>query len=303
MDQTTRHSLKEDRLHGDNMFPLAAYWIEHEEPGVPVLDCHWHAEAEFFYVCEGEVLFQIDTDYFPIKAGEAVFIDGGDIHAGHALGDTACSFCAIVFDTHLLSSASYDAVQEQYILPLQDKKRTFPRHIKPDTEWEISLLRHLQSIMDVCHSQSRGVETAVKGHFYLMLHEIAAGERFCNRSETSMADTTKIDRLKKAIVYMQQNFHRHIRIVEIADQIPMSEGQFCRFFKTMTRQTPIEYLNAYRIRQAADLLLQPERKVSTVALDVGFDHISYFVKVFRKMMKCTPSQFRKKQLDASERRN
>ncbi|OBZ09425.1 AraC family transcriptional regulator [Bacillus sp. FJAT-26390] len=302
MDQTTRHSLKEDRLHGDNMFPLAAYWIEHHEAGVPVLDCHWHAEAEFFYVLEGEVLFQVDTDYFPVRAGEAVYIDGGDIHAGHALGDKACSFCAIVFDTHLLASASFDAVQERYISPLQDKKRTFPRHIQPKTDWERALLHHLQSIMNVYESQPPGLETAVKGRFYLMLHEIAAVGACCNRSETSMSDSTKIDRLKKAIEYMQQNFHRPIRIAEIADQIPMSEGQFCRFFKTMTRQTPIEYLNAYRIRQATELLLRSELKISAVALDVGFDHISYFVKVFRKMMKCTPSQFRKKQLETLERR-
>ncbi|CAM3980230.1 AraC family transcriptional regulator [Paenibacillus alkaliterrae] len=302
MDQTTRHSLKENRLHGDNMFPLAAYWMEPGELGAPVLDCHWHAEAEFFYVLEGEVLFQVDTDYFPVKAGEAVYIDSGDIHAGHAIGSSACSFCAIVFDTHLLASASFDAVQERYISPLQDKKRTFPRHIKPSTEWERNLLEHLRGIMKACGDQQSGYEAAVKGRFYIMLHEISEEGRYCNRSETNAADTTKIDRLKTAIVYMQQNYYRPIRISEIADQIPMSEGQFCRFFKAMTRQTPIEYLNAYRIRQATELLLQPERKISAVALDVGFDHISYFVKVFRKSMKCTPSQFRKKQAEAAERR-
>jgi AraC-like DNA-binding protein/mannose-6-phosphate isomerase-like protein (cupin superfamily) len=301
MDQTTRHSLMEDRLHGDNMFPLAAYWIESEGVGAPVLDCHWHAEAEFFYVLEGEVLFQVDTDYFPVRAGEAVFIDGGDIHAGHASGESGCTFCAIVFDTHLLASASYDAIQERYISPLQDKKRTFPRHIRPHTEWERALLDHLRSIMDVYARQLAGLETAVKGRLYLMLHEIAAEGRYSNRSETNSADTTKIDRLKTAIVFMQQNFHRPIRISEIADQIPMSEGQFCRFFKTMTRQTPVEYLNAYRIRQATELLLEPDRKISAVALDVGFDHMSYFVKVFRKMMKCTPSQFRKNRIESVDR--
>ncbi|WP_424766501.1 helix-turn-helix transcriptional regulator [Paenibacillus sp. sgz302251] len=65
----------------------------------------------------------------------------------------------------------------------------------------------------------------------------------------------------------------------------------------------MEYLNAYRIRKAAELLLQPERKISTVALDVGFDHMSYFVKVFRKTMKCTPSQFRRRQIESHERRS
>jgi len=293
MDQTTRHSLREDRLHGDNLFPLAAYWIEkpaHDEG--PILDCHWHAEAEFFYVLEGEVLFQIDTEYFVLRAGEAAFVDSGDIHAGHIHSGSSCSYCAIVFDTHLLASASYDAIQQKYITLLQEKKRTFPRHIRPDSHWERSLLAHLKEMMNVYAEQSPGYEAAIKGHFYLMLHDIAPEERASNRSEASAADTTKIDRLKAVILYMQQHYYRPIRIIELAEQIPMSEGQFCRFFKKMTRQTPIEYLNAYRIRQAAELLLQPDRKISAVALDVGFDHISYFVKVFRKTMKCTPSEFR-----------
>lgn len=293
MDQTTRHSLKEDRLHGNNMFPLAAYWIERDEPGAPILDCHWHAEAEFFCVLEGEVLFQVDTDYFPVRAGEAVFIDGGDIHAGHALNDSTCKYCAIVFDTHMLASGSFDAVQEKYVTPLLEKKRTFPRHITSATDWERSLLSHLQGMMEAYDKQQSGYEIAIKGRLYFMLHEICSGQRFVNRSETNNADSTKIERLKTVILYMQHNFHRPIRIAELADQIPMSEGQFCRFFKTMTRQTPIEYLNAYRIRQATELLLEPERKISAIAFDVGFEHISYFVKVFRKTMKCTPSQFRK----------
>jgi len=293
MDQNTLHSLKENRVHGDDSFPLAAYWITQEGGGGgPILDCHWHAEAEFYYVLDGEVLFQVDTDYFVVRAGEAVFIDGGDIHAGHSHADASCTYCAIVFDTHMLASASYDVIQQKYIALLQEKKRTFPRHIKPNSEWERKLLDHLQSMMQAYEKQSAGYEAAIKGHFYLMLSELAPEARACNRSETSSVDTTKIERLKTVILYMQQHFHRPLRITELAEQIPMSEGQFCRFFKKMTRQTPIEYLNAYRIRQAAEMLRVSDRKIAAIALDVGFDHISYFIKVFRKTMQCTPSQFR-----------
>lgn len=293
MDQTLRHELRENRLHGDNSFPLAAYWIEKSaHGGGPILDCHWHAEAEFFYVLEGEVLFQVDTDYFVVRAGEAVFIDGGDIHAGHLHNDSSCTYYAIVFDTQLLASASYDVIQQKYISLLQKKTHTFPRHIKPATPWERSLLSHLRRMMDVYEEQTAGYEAAIKGLFYLMLHDIAPEGRACNRSESSVSDSSKIDRLKAVILYMQQHFQRPIRIIELAEQIPMSEGQFCRFFKKMTRQTPIEYLNAYRIRQAADLLQQTDRTISAIALDVGFDHISYFVKVFRKIIGYTPSEFR-----------
>lgn len=97
MDRTTQSLLKENRVHGDSMFPLAAYWIELPS-GTHVLDTHWHEEAEFFMLLEGEILFQVDTEYFPLRAGEAVFIESGDIHAAYVLNeDTPCKFCALVF--------------------------------------------------------------------------------------------------------------------------------------------------------------------------------------------------------------
>jgi AraC-like DNA-binding protein len=73
----------------------------------------------------------------------------------------------------------------------------------------------------------------------------------------------------------------------------MSEGQFNRFFKAMTRTTPIEYLNAYRIKRAGEYLAMSDKKISAIAMDVGFDNLSYFIKVFRQTMKCTPSEYRK----------
>jgi AraC-like DNA-binding protein/mannose-6-phosphate isomerase-like protein (cupin superfamily) len=295
MDRLQKESLKENRLHGTEAFPLAAYRIGPIPPGEPVLECHWHAEAEWFYMLEGEVLFQVGTDYFPVRAGEAVYIDGGDIHAGHALGDSPCSYCAVVFDTELLASAAIDAVQERYVVPLRDKSRTFPRHLKPGTDWSDAALGYLSGLIDASERQQTGYEAAAKGLLYLMLHQFASSEQLVSRSDHggNAQLQIKLERLKAVIGYMQEHYGRPIRIAELAEQIPMSEGQFSRFFKSMTHQTPVEYLNGYRIKKAAELLLQPDAKIAAVAMDVGFDHISYFVKVFRSRMKCTPSEYRK----------
>lgn len=292
MDHSAKRPFKEDRLHGDSLLPLAAYWMQ-IPAAAPVLDCHWHDEAEWFLMLEGEALFQVDTDLYPLRAGEAVFIDGGDIHAAYAQGDQPCRYCALVFDTDFLASAGYDTIQQTYVLPLQEKRCTFPRKLSPEVEWHRTMLAHLRSIMDAYAAQPPGFELAIKGRLLLMLQEIAAPGRGANRSDTSAADTTKVSRLKKAIVFIQDNYRKPIRIRELAELIPMSEGQFCRFFKAMTRKTPVEYINAYRIRQAADLLRRQDRKVSDIALEVGFDNVSYFIKVFRKEMGCAPSAFRK----------
>ncbi|WP_342770009.1 AraC family transcriptional regulator [Paenibacillus cellulosilyticus] len=302
MDLYAKNTLREDRLHGDAMLPMAAYLIE-REAGEPILDTHWHQEAEFFCVLEGEVQFQIDTEYLVVRAGEAVFIDGGDMHAGHSHNGSPCTFCAIVFDVEWLAGASYDAVQAGFIAPLQEKRRTFPRHIKPDTAWGQAVLGHLHALMEAYDRQALGFEASIKGRLLLIFSEIAGAGQWHKRSAINAAEVVKIDRLKTIIVHMQQHYDRPLRIRELADLVPMSEGQFIRFFKSMTHKTPIDYLNSYRVRRAAELLRDTDRKISDIALEVGFEHVSYFIKVFRKQHKTTPSEYRKessREVDAAD---
>lgn len=292
MDRTSQRLLKEDRVHGDVMFPLAAYWIE-LPPGSHILDTHWHEEAEFFMLLEGEILFQVDTDYFTLRPGEAVFIESGDIHAAYVAKEGPCRFCALVFHPDLLASAQFDAIQQTVILPLQEKRQSFPRHIMPGVPWQQELLHHLERMMEAYSNKMPGFESFIKGTLLIMLSQIAIEGRSVNHTQSESADSTKINRLKKVILYIQDNYQEPIRTRDLSELIPMSEGQFCRFFKSMTRKTPVDYINSYRVRQAADLLQQSDRKISDIAMDVGFDNVSYFIKVFRKAMKCSPSEFRK----------
>lgn len=153
-------------------------------------------------------------------------------------------------------------------------------------------------MMNSCEARTPGFEGSVKGHLYLMLSDMAGRDQLCNRATSNSNDSFKIERLKKVILYIQQNYDQQIRLSELAALIPMSEGQLCRFFKSMTRQTPMDYINSYRIRQAVELLREPDRKISDIALEVGYDNISYFIRVFRKAMNCSPSEFRKRLLES-----
>ncbi|MEO3947041.1 AraC family transcriptional regulator [Gorillibacterium sp. CAU 1737] len=294
MDGTARHLLKETRAHGNDRFPLAVYHFYYPA-GSHVLDTHWHPEAEFFYVVDGEVLFQLDTETFPVRAGEAVYLDGGDIHTGYARGDRGCRFEALVIDLAFLASGGFDDVQEQFVLPLMEKKKTFPRHIRPDSDGERRILDCIHRIALAQQEERSGFEALAKGYLYLALAELTAANLQVDRSGSSSSlDQVKVERLKTVIGYIQEHFQRSLRIKELADLLPMSEGQFCRFFKGMTGRTPIEYINSYRIRQATDLIRQSDRKLSDIALDTGFDNISYFSKVFRQETGMSPSDYRKR---------
>ncbi|MFC5649092.1 helix-turn-helix domain-containing protein [Paenibacillus solisilvae] len=294
MDRSAPLNLKENRVHGHSLLPIAVYEVQCNA-GEKGFDLHWHKEAEWLMVVQGEVLFQIDTEYFTVQAGEALYVDSGDIHAALEASRTSSAvFYAIVLDLNWLSSSSFDTVQRNYISPLQEKTKTFPRHIRPYSDWEKQLLTHLVHLVQTFEKQTPGYDIRMKALLLLMLSELSAEEgRACDRSEAVLADNTKVERLKTVILYMHNHYQHKITISRLAALIPMSEGQFNRFFKAMTRTTPIDYLNAYRINKAAEQLLLSDRNISTVAMDVGFDNLSYFIKVFRRMMKCSPSEFRK----------
>ncbi|WP_083461380.1 helix-turn-helix domain-containing protein [Cellulosilyticum ruminicola] len=73
----------------------------------------------------------------------------------------------------------------------------------------------------------------------------------------------------------------------------ISQGQLCRFFKGMTQMSVIEYLNYYRISKSIQLLDSTDKQISEIALDVGFNNISYYNKIFKYYIHMTPMVYRK----------
>ena len=74
----------------------------------------------------------------------------------------------------------------------------------------------------------------------------------------------------------------------------MSVSYVCSIFKSETKQTVNQYLTAYRIQKAKQLLQDSRYRVVDIMLRVGFNNANYFSKVFRKLEGCTPSEYREK---------
>ncbi len=284
-------ALKEKRRHGDDHFPIGLYYME-LLPGEMVVDCHWHDEAEFLYVVEGGTLFQIGEHQYPVHEGEAVFIHGGEIHAGFPHGDHGCRFYAIVFDMNWLNSPSYDVLQSEYMSPILNGYVSLPPLFSKRETWAEPILHHLQNMIRVLENRPPGYALAVKSNLYSILFEIASHDRWFYRPLHD-ARNSDLNRLKKVLRYIETHYNENIKLSDLANVAHMSEGHFCRFFKAMTRTTSIEYINRYRISRAAEWLKQSDRKIAAIAHEVGFENISYFIKTFKRLTGFTPHAYRK----------
>ena len=122
--------LKENRCHGDILFPLGFYTMDYKEPA-SFLDCHWHDEMEFLYMEYGEALLQIGDRKVKVKSGQAVFIHGGEMHR---FVIAELGVLGVVF-TCFTNSNPYDQIQVGYINPLLKSQHALPT-ISGDEAWE-----------------------------------------------------------------------------------------------------------------------------------------------------------------------
>ena len=93
--------------------------------------------------------------------------------------------------------------------------------------------------------------------------------------------------------YIHANYDEAPDVNKVAASVHLSTAAFCRYFKKQTKMTFTDFVNQYRITQAKTLLLQ-EKTVSEVCYEVGFESLSYFNKLFKKLTGENPSVFKKR---------
>jgi AraC-like DNA-binding protein len=95
--------------------------------------------------------------------------------------------------------------------------------------------------------------------------------------------------------YIHDNYNETPDVNKVAASVHLSTAAFCRYFKKQTKMTFTDFVNQYRITQARTLLLQ-DKSISEACYEVGFESLSYFNKLFKKITGENPSLFKKRYL-------
>ena len=98
-------------------------------------------------------------------------------------------------------------------------------------------------------------------------------------------------RLGTILDYVQDNYFREISLDEMSDVANMTKPSFCRFFKQRTGQKFIFFLNETRIKKACELLEKNDLSIKEVSMTVGFQTVTHFNKLFKKITNTTPKAY------------
>lgn len=93
--------------------------------------------------------------------------------------------------------------------------------------------------------------------------------------------------------HIENHFAEDLTISMIAEHLGSAESRLIEQFRVETRMTPGAYLRHVRMTKAADLLIGTRWSVQRIASEVGIPDANYFVKLFKREYKETPTGYRK----------
>jgi AraC-like DNA-binding protein len=93
--------------------------------------------------------------------------------------------------------------------------------------------------------------------------------------------------------YIKDNVHMNFTLDQLSQMSGYSRFAFCRYFKSITGSTPIEFINNCKIQHARRLLLETNKSMKEICFECGFNNESYFFILFNKLTGSSPSKYRK----------
>ncbi len=100
--------------------------------------------------------------------------------------------------------------------------------------------------------------------------------------------------ISRAKVYISEHQDEELSLRQVAGAVNTSAFYFCKMFKQATGLTFTDYLARIRIEKVKNLLLNPHKRISEAAYEAGFQSLSQFNRVFRKIAGEAPTVWRAK---------
>jgi len=289
-------TLEEIRQHGHSDFPFAIYQVAFSPSVNNHIRWHWHNEIELIYVLQGKGKFKVSDIHYELSEGQGLFINANTLHSTAPLPGESCIYYSIVFHPAVIFGYDTTYLSRQYLQPIIEATN-LPYLLWDGTEpFHQPFLDIMQMLLQLNEEKDFGHELNSKIQllklWMLLLHHLKNWHPHSHtRNPKQSLDEL---RAKDALSFIEKHYAEPLTLDDIAASIHISNSECCRCFKRCIKLTPFEYLMRYRIYVATSRLLRNDySSMAELASEVGFNNSSYFNKLFRKYLGCTPTEFKK----------
>ncbi|MEO0372122.1 MAG: AraC family transcriptional regulator [Pseudomonadota bacterium] len=117
-------------------------------------------------------------------------------------------------------------------------------------------------------------------------------QRYGQRQEEAASARFTSAHFGRVLGHIRDQLDRTITVDDLAREVGMSPSHFSRAFKETLGQTPMQYVLAYRIEQAASMMRDKTRPLGDIALACGFADQAHFSRSFKQITGQTPRAYR-----------
>jgi AraC-like DNA-binding protein/mannose-6-phosphate isomerase-like protein (cupin superfamily) len=277
---------KETFVKSDDLFPVDIF-INNNNFGDIVSDSHWHDYIEILFFLEGSAIQQINDKSIEVNTNDIIVLQPGDIHGTWCINRESTNILVIKFMPQFIGNSYSTLFESKYIASFlhnkNDKISFFPNKLL-----DIKGLRELCiQVFDEFSTKKIGYEIFVKGCIYKIIALLIRNDSF--NFYSVVVNEKEFLILKPLLEYIEKNYTDDISLSKASQMVNMSYYHFSRFFKKVTGRNFKEYLYYVRVCEAEKLILSGGKSISIVSELVGFNNVSCFNRVYKRIRGYPPS--------------
>ncbi len=248
---------------------------------------HWHVALEIIMPTSNTYTVEIPDRTVELREGDIAFICPGCVHTLYAPEKGK----RIIFQPDVASLRFMPDVDA--MLTILSPMTVFTPEEHPNIHGPLHDL--ILRIRDEYLSGNSFYEVKVYADFLDILSVIGKGYSISKDKELADSRGRKEEYIEKFIYicnYIGEHCAEELTLEDIAEMSGFSKFYFSRLFKQFTGVTFLKYVNQKRIALAETLLTEPNNSVTDVAVNCGFSSLSAFIRMFKIIKGCTPTEFR-----------
>lgn len=283
-------STKEITEHGTIFLPVNMYHTILDADS-SILMPHWHEEMEVTLIEKGPAKYRIHSKPYIVNSGDIVLVSPHALHSAIINRMDQLISDSLVFHVNYLGAQEQDLAALNYLIPLMHGQFETHPVIHPNDSGYETIKGIFVDALRIFREKPAYYEIKLKLRLLELILSLFENNYIVKTTKTK----NELDfrrQILETLNYIHTHFAENLSISDLAKAAGFSESHFMFLFKEYVGTTCINYINYYRIQNAAQLLRESGKTVLEIASENGYDNISYFNRRFRAQFGMTPKEYR-----------